>query len=388
MQNINHSVSEDIKSLLGAKGLDDSPENWRRRIEQISREDVERALSEPAGVYSFDKLLALVSPAAADYLEQMAQAAHRLTIQRFGKTIKLYAPMYLSNYCVNTCRYCGFNRTSKFERTRLSLEQAIEEARIIASEGFGDILLVSSEDREFVNADYMARLANKLRDKFSFISIEVYDLTEAEYAKLFAAGIEGVTLYQETYDREIYSSYHRAGPKADYDNRLTAPDRMARAGMRQIGLGVLLGLGDWRTETLALAEHGHYLMKRYWQSQISFSFPRLRPAFEVERSQFPHLLGDRNLAQMIMALRLCFADATLVLSTREPAGLRNNLIKLGITRLSAGSKTNPGGYSGRKDTTGQFEIDDTRTAAEIAAMIKLQGLDPVWKDWDRGFSVE
>ena len=388
MQNINHSTSEDIKSLLSTKGLDGSLDNWTRRIEQINREDVERALSEPAGVYSFDKLLALVSPVAADYLEQMAQIAHRLTIQRFGKTIKLYAPLYLSNYCVNTCRYCGFNRTSKFERTRLSIEQAIEEARIIASEGFGDILLVSSEDREFVSADYMARLANKLRDKFSFMSIEVYDMTEAEYAKLFAAGIEGVTLYQETYDREIYSSYHRAGPKADYDNRLTAPDRMAAAGMRQIGLGVLLGLTDWRTETLALAEHGHYLMKRYWRSQISFSFPRLRPAFEVERSQFPHLLSDKNLAQMIMALRLCFADATLVLSTREPAGLRNNLIKLGITRLSAGSKTNPGGYSGRKDTTGQFEIDDSRTAAEVATMIKQQGLDPVWKDWDKGFSID
>jgi 2-iminoacetate synthase len=376
-----------IKTILGAKGLDDSPENWRKRIEQIGREDVERALSEPVGVYSFDKLLALVSPAAESYLEQMAQAAHRLTIQRFGKTIKLYAPMYLSNYCVNTCKYCGFNRTSKFERTRLTIEQAIKEARIIASEGFGDILLVSSEDREFVSVDYMARLANKLRDKFSFMSIEVYDMTEAEYAKLFAAGIEGVTLYQETYDREIYSSYHQAGPKADYDNRLNAPDRMALAGMRQIGLGVLLGLGDWRTETLALAEHGHYLMKQYWQSQISFSFPRLRPAFEVERSGFPHLLSDKNLAQMIMALRLCFADATLVLSTREPAGLRNNLIKLGITRVSAGSKTNPGGYSGRSDTTGQFEIDDSRTAAEVAEMIKQQGLDPVWKDWDKGFSI-
>jgi 2-iminoacetate synthase len=388
MQNINHSTSEDIKNILGAKVLDDSLANWQKRIEQISREDVERALSGPAGVYSFDKLLALVSPAAEDYLEEMAQAARRLTIQRFGKTIKLYAPMYLSNYCVNSCRYCGFNRSSKFERTRLTIEQAIEEARIIASEGFGDILLVSSEDREFVSVDYMAQLANKLRNKFSFISIEVYDMTESEYAKLFTAGIEGVTLYQETYDRQAYSTYHRAGPKADYDNRLTAPDRMAAAGMRQIGLGVLLGLADWRTETLALAEHGHYLMKRYWRSQISFSFPRLRPAFEVERSEFPHMLSDKNLAQMIMALRLCFADATLVLSTREPAGLRNNLIKLGITRVSAGSKTNPGGYSGRRDTTGQFEIDDSRTAAEVAAMIKEQGLDPVWKDWDRGFSVE
>ncbi|UCC99815.1 MAG: 2-iminoacetate synthase ThiH, partial [Phycisphaerales bacterium] len=317
---------------------------------------------------------------------QMAQQARLLTLRRFGKTIRLYAPLYLSNFCRNTCRYCGFNTLSNFQRTRLTIARALQEADIIASEGFTDLLLVSSEDREFISVDYLVELAGRLREKFSFIAVEVYAMTAAEYGRLFSAGIEGVTLYQETYNRRAYHYYHPAGPKSDYEDRLMAPDRMAAGGMREIGLGVLLGLTDWRAETLALAEHAHYLMKRYWQSHVSFSFPRLRPAFDVDRSQFKHLLSDRNLAQMVMALRLCFADAGLVLSTRERAGLRDNLIKLGVTKMSAGSRTNPGGYSHPGDSTGQFEVNDNRSPADVAAMVRRQGFEPVWKDWDAAFS--
>jgi 2-iminoacetate synthase len=376
----------EIRAVLAERGLDGDGAYWRERLDGVSSSDVEKALSQRAGTYHPERLLALVSPAAEVHLEEMARRARQLTIQRFGKTVRLYAPLYLSNYCVNSCRYCGFNRTSKFERTRLTVEQAVGEADIIASEGFSDILLVSSEDRSFVSVDYLAELAGRLREKFSFVSIEVYAMDGAEYGKLFGAGIEGVTLYQETYNRQAYRYYHRAGPKSDYEGRLDAPDRIGAAGMREIGLGVLLGLSDWRIETLALAEHAHYLMKRYWQSHVSFSFPRLRPAFDVERSQFRHLLSDKNLAQMMMALRLCFADAGLVLSTRERAQLRDHLIRLGITKVSAGSKTNPGGYSGRCDAIEQFEVDDSRRAAEVAAMIREQGLEPVWKDWDRAFT--
>lgn len=377
--------SADIKTILAEKGLDGDGRRRQQRLEKICNYDVERALSEPAGLYNFEKLLALISPAAENYLEEMARLAHRLTIQRFGRTIRLYAPLYLSNYCENSCRYCGFNKENKSERTRLTIDQAVEEANIIASEGFRDILLVSSEDRQFISIDYLAELARKLRDKFASISIEVYQMSGAEYAELFEAGIEGVTLYQETYDREAYSYYHPSGPKADYNNRLDTPVHIAAAGMREVGLGVLLGLTDWRLETLALAEHAHYLIKRYWQSHISFSFPRLRPAYEVGSSQFRHLLSDKNLVQMITALRLCFADAGLVLSTRERAQLRDHLVKLGITKLSAGSKTNPGGYSGHSGAIEQFEIDDNRSPAQVADMIKQQGFEPVWKDWDAAF---
>ena len=385
----------DIKTILAEKNLDGSRDSLRMQFENVTAADVESALNTAAGSYNFDKLLALISPAAENYLEQMAQLAHQLTIQRFGRTIRLYAPLYLSNYCVNSCLYCGFNRQNKFEPKRLTIEQALADADIIASEGFRDILLVSGEDRKFISADYLIKLTEELRDKFSFIAIETYQMSESEYAKLFKAGIEGVTLYQETYDRNAYAYYHPAGPKSDYDNRLTALDNAASAGMREIGLGVLLGLTDWRTETLALAEHARYLMKRYWQSHISFSFPRLRPAHGIDRTQFKHLpcgelvepLKDKNLTQMIIALRLCFADAGMVLSTREPAQLRNHLIKLGITRISAGSKTSPGGYSQPSGSVEQFEVNDTRSPAEVAVMIKTQEFEPVWKDWDKAFLV-
>jgi len=378
-------TNADIKTILAEKGLDRGGKRWQQQLEKISSNDVERALSGPTGTYSFDKLLALISPAAEHYLELMAQSAHQLTIRRFGPTIRLYAPLYLSNYCSNSCSYCGFNKENKSERTRLTIDQALEEANIIASEGFRDILLVSSEDKQFISVDYLVELAGKLRDKFASISIEIYQLSSGEYAQLFTAGIEGVTLYQETYERQAYKYYHPSGPKSDYDYRLETPDNIAAASMREVGLGVLLGLTDWRIETLALAEHAHYLIKRYWQSHVSFSFPRLRPAMEVGSSQFNYLLSDKNLVQMITALRLCFADAGLVLSTREGAQLRDRMVKLGITKLSAGSKTNPGGYSGHNKAIEQFEIDDNRSPAQVAAMIKQQGFEPVWKDWDVAF---
>ena len=377
-----NSIS-DIASILAEKGLDGSCGLWRQHIERVSNSDVERVLSERPGSYSLERLLVLVSPAAEDHLEHMARQARQLTIQRFGRTIRLYAPLYLSSYCVNSCRYCGFNALNKSARKRLTVEEAAAEADIIAAEGFRDLLLVSSEDRKFVGVDYLTELAARLRERFSSTSVEIYQMSTPEYVRLFEAGIEGVTLYQETYDRQAYRYYHRGGPKADYDGRLAAVDNFASAGMREIGLGALLGLTDWRTETLALAEHGHYLMKKYWQSHLSFSFPRLRPASEVARSEFRRLLSDRNLVQMILALRLCFADAGLVLSTRERAELRDRLMKLGITKVSAGSKTNPGGYSGHDESLRQFEVDDSRRAAEVAAVIRAEGLEPVWKDWER-----
>jgi 2-iminoacetate synthase len=375
----------DIKTILAQKGLDDDGGKWQKTLSQITSRDVEKAIAAQPGHYSAERILALISPAAENYLEKMAQIAHNLTIQRFGKTIRLYAPLYLSNFCENSCLYCGFNKNNPTERRRLTIGQAVAEADIIASEGFTDILLVSSEDRKFITVDYLCALAKRLREKFSSISIEIYPLALGEYRQLFSAGIEAVTLYQETYNRKIYAHFHPAGPKSDYDYRLDTPDRFARAGMRQVGIGALLGLYDFRLETIALAEHANYLMKRYWQSQISFSFPRLRPAQNVNAVQFRHLLADKNLVQMITALRICFPDAGLVLSTRERAQIRDNLLKLGITKISAGSKTSPGGYSSPCESLRQFEIDDKRTPAQIARMLNENGLQPVWKDWDRGF---
>ena len=374
-----------IGTTLSQKQLDAHCDKWREALKTVTTDDVSKHLAATPGHYSLQRLLTLISPAAGEFLEDMAQLAHSLTVRRFGRTIQLYAPLYLSNFCEGTCLYCGYKATNQFERTRLTIDQALDDADILASEGFRHILLVSGRDTEHINTDYLTALAQKLKSKFSSISIEIYPMSAPNYHKLFEAGIDGVTLYQETYDRKTYTHFHPVGPKSDYDYRLDTPDRFASAGMRRIGLGVLLGLADWRFDTLALAEHADYLMKQYWRSQVSFSFPRLRPALNVG-GEFEYLLSDKNLVQMMLALRLCFADAGIVLSTRERADLRDKLVKLCVTRMSAGSKTNPGGYSGKLDSARQFEIDDTRTPAEVATMIKSTGFEAVWKDWDTAFA--
>jgi 2-iminoacetate synthase len=376
------SDEQSIGSLLAHRRLDDDRDEWRQRLQDVTSHDVEAAIASRPGSYSLEKLLALISPAAEEYLEPMAVLSRRMTIQRFGRAMRLYAPVYLSSYCVNRCQYCGFNHDNKFTRARLSVDEAVAEAEILAAQGYRDVLLVSSEDRAFITVAYLADLARRLRDRFSFISIEIFQMSASEYRQLADAGIQGCTLYQETYDRAVYARYHLGGPKADYDRRLRALDDMGQAGMREIGLGVLLGLADWRVETLALAEHASHLMRRYWQSRVSFSFPRLRPACGVGSTEFPHLLTDKDLVQMMLALRLCFADAGIVLSTREPARLRDHLMGLAITRISAGSRTSPGGYTDPDANTGQFEVNDSRSPNEVVAAIKGKGFDPVWKDWD------
>jgi 2-iminoacetate synthase len=375
-----------IKDILAQSGLDRPGEAWLAAINGVTAADVEAAIGQPAGRYSEGRLMTLVSPAAADYLEEMARQAHELTLRRFGRTIQLYAPLYVSNYCVNKCLYCGFNTSHHFRRTRLTIEEAMKDADVIASEGFRHILLVSGEDTHAISPEYLAELAGRLKARFASISVEVYPMDEEQYRTICQAGVDGMTLYQETFDRDAYARFHPSGAKSDYDWRLATHDRAARTGMRRLGLGVLLGLTDWRLETLALGEHADYLMKNYWRTQVSFSFPRIRPATEVQREMFTHTPTDAQMVQMMLALRLCFGDSGLTLSTRERATFRDHLVQLGITQISAGSKTSPGGYTTHADSTEQFKIDDDRTAAQVAEMIRGQGFEAVWKDWDPAFS--
>jgi 2-iminoacetate synthase len=376
----------EIQQILSKNKLDRHNDSVIELLNSTTVDDVKAALRETPGEYSLKRMLTLISPAGLDCLEEMASQAAALTVQRFGRTIQLYAPLYVSNYCCNSCLYCGYNTATKFQRTRLTIDQAIAEADVIAAEGFRHILLVSGEDPSYVTCDYLNELAGRLREKFSSVSIEIQPLNTDEYAKVFNGGIDGVTLYQETYDRDTYAKYHKAGPKSDYDYRLETHDRTAAGGMRRIGVGFLLGLADWRLETLAMCEHAAYLMKNYWRSQVSFSFPRMRPALNVAE-KYQHLVDDKELVQLMLALRLCFADAGIVLSTRESAAFRDNLVKLCVTRMSAGSKTSPGGYSGEGESTEQFQIDDDRSAGQIAEMLKSAGKETVWKDWDAGFSI-
>jgi len=377
---------ETVHSILAEKRLDQHRDCWVDALNAVTAAQVEQTLRQPAGHYSLQRLLTLIAPAARAYLEPMAQQARALTIRRFGRTIQLYAPLYVSNVCVNSCRYCGYNCTTDVKRTRLTIEQAMADAETLAHEGFRHLLLVSGEDRQHVTVDYLSKLAKRLRKLFASLSIEVQPLSQAEYAALFAVGIDGVALYQETYDRNAYADYHVAGPKRDYDNRLEAPDRYASAGMRRIGLGFLLGLADWRLDTLAMAEHAAYLMKTYWRSQIDFSFPRIRPAANVLH-QWPHVVSDADLVQMMLALRLCFGDMGIVLSTRESPAFRDRMMAICVTRVSAGSKTNPGGYGSDVNAAEQFVVADERSPAEVAAVIARNGYEPVWKDWDAAFSA-
>ena len=375
-----------LKSLLAAYGLDSDSNAITEKINAITAKEVEAQLAKPAGQFSFERLMALLSPAAKSYLEQMAQQAKMLTLQRFGRAKQLYVPLYVSNFCINGCVYCGFNCKSNFSRTRITVDEAACDADVIAESGFRHILLLSGEDKQ-VDTDYFCELARKIRSKFSAIDIEIYPLDEDGYKKLYTAGIDGITVYQETYNRNLYKSVHISGPKKDYDFRLETPQRAAEQGFRRIGIGSLLGLGDWQKETLALAVHGDYLMRNYWQSQITFSFPRIRPANDVDLSlpQYQNLVSDSKMVQIMLALRLCFADAGIAISTRESSEFRKNILGLCVTKISAGSKTNPGGYAVSKDATEQFTIDDDSSPEQVAKMIREQGYEAVWKDWDSGF---
>jgi 2-iminoacetate synthase len=341
----------------------------------------------------------------------MAQKSQQLTRQRFGNVIRLFAPLYLSNECVNNCRYCGFSRDNPILRVTLSVEDVRREARAIAEEGFRNILLVSGEHPKFVSNSYMEDCVRVAREFSPSVSLEVGPMETAEYEPLVKAGADGLVVYQETYDRRVYDQMHTAGPKRDFNWRLLTPERAYAAGFRRLGVGPLYGLADWRFEALAAAAHVQYLLRTCWKSYITISLPRLRPC----AGEFQPLtqISDREMVQLVCAYRIMFPDVGLILSTRESPTLRNGLIPLGITMVSAGSHTEPGGYTGAgKDklhhtqkgrvvelgasewananeagATGQFQIADERSAQEVADLLRRLGYEPVWKDWDTALTT-
>ncbi|ADU66250.1 thiazole biosynthesis protein ThiH [Desulfurispirillum indicum S5] len=350
----------------------------RRMVEGVGEQDVRIALEkEHLGIKDF---AALISSSADPYLEQIANKARQLTIQRFGRTILMYAPLYVSNYCTNGCLYCGFNHDNQVDRLLLTPEQVMQDAHIIASEGFRHLLLVSGEDRRYADTPYLCQIARQLKGQFSSIGVEVQPLEEAEYAQLNTCGVDSLTIYQETYDRELYAHVHPKGRKHDFNYRIDTPDRGARGGMRKVGLGVLLGLGNWAMDACNLALHVQYMMKTYWRTQVSVSFPRLRVAAGGFQPSDP--VSDKHLFKLICAFRLFTQDGVLVLSTRESAQFRDLVFPYGVTQMSAGSKTNPGGYTDHDASEEQFHVEDPRSAGEVARAIKEHGYEAVWKDWD------
>ena len=343
--------------------------------------DVSRALARTGAERDLRDFAALLSPAASAGLEEIARAANRVTERRFGKTVHMYAPVYLSNECLTTCTYCGFAKNLDIVRRTLSVAEAVREARALAGRGFRHLLLLTGEHQKLTGVEYLQQVLRAVSRVVPQLSIEVQVWSEDEYRRLVESGCDGVVIYQETYDRDTYAGYHIAGKKRDYDWRLGGPERAGRAGVRRLGVGALLGLHDpWREDAIATAAHARFLMKRFWRAEVSVSLPRIRPSASgyVPRSQ----VSDRELAQLICAFRLLLPDVAIVGSSREAAGFRDSLVPLGITHTSAGSHTEPGGYTEPGAAEGQFEVNDTRPPEEVAAALSARGFDVVWKDWD------
>jgi len=359
------------------------------------------ALKKSELVQRFERLIA---PKSDQALEEMAQMSRALTLQNFGRTMRLFAPLYLSNECINNCQYCGFSRDNPILRVTLDIDEVVAEAQHLTRQGFRQILLVAGEHPKFISGNYLAECVRVLSPNFSSISIEVGPMDTGDYVPIVEAGAESLVVYQETYNRGVYAEMHTAGPKRDFDYRLDCAERAYAAGFRRLGIGALIGLSRWHDEVIALAAHLEHLFKHCWQAQITVSVPRLRPAAGGFHPLFA--MSDREVVQLVCALRITFPQVGIVLSTRERAPLRDALASIGVTMMSAGSHTEPGGYTrqGREHlhhtvrgriiapeyqhgedeiATGQFEISDERSPAEIAAVLRRFGIEPVWKDWDQ-----
>ena len=352
------------------------------------------------------RFLQLISEETGGPLEALARQSQQVTQQHFGKTMRLFAPLYVSNECVNNCSYCGFSRDAGIFRTTLTVDQVVTEARHLHGLGFRNILLVAGEHPKFVSDGYLQDCLDALKPFIPTLALEVGPMEDDQYAEIVGHGAEGLVVYQETYQRETYTQLHTAGPKKNFDWRLNCPERAYAGGFRRIGIGALFGLANWKSEALALCAHLEYLYRNCWKAQFTIAFPRMRPyAGNYEYQPDPELyLPDREFVRLIAVFRLLFPQVGIVVSTREPAPLRDAIATLGVTHMSAGAKTEPGGYTGagsddlhltvkgrRVELTGksgcekateQFQIHDTRSPAEVAAMLRGQNLDPVWKDWD------
>lgn len=358
-----------------------------RLVDSATEADVDRVLAKArrnSQRLTPEDFAMLISPAAASRIEELAALSSRFTGERFGKTISMYIPMYVGNACTNKCVYCGFNHDNPFERTILTMEQIEEECKAIKRLGpFENLLIVSGEYPSLCGVEYLENVLHTCRPYFHNLTIEVQPMRSADYERLTHSGLNGVVCFQETYHREAYRTYHPHGMKSHYDWRLNGYDRMGEAGVHKIGLGALLGLEDWRADTVMMARHLRYLQKKYWKSRYSVNFPRMRPS---ESGYQPKtVISDRELAMLTFAFRIFDHDVDISYSTREAPWFRDNMMRLGVTSMSAGSKTDPGGYASAPESLEQFEVSDERTPREVEASIRAHGYDPVWKDWDAVF---
>ena len=365
--------------------------DWDGTIEMVENAtdaDVRRVLAVAARdkrPLTPDEFAVLISQAAAPYLEKMALMSRHFTQQKFGKTISMYIPMYVGNACTNKCVYCGFNHDNPFTRTVLTLEQVERECLAIKRIApFENLLIVAGEYPALCGVDYLEKVLGVCRKHFHNLTIEVQPMRSSDYYRLTQSGLNGVVCFQETYHREAYRKYHPRGMKSHFDWRLNGFDRMGDAMVHKIGMGALLGLEDWRGDAVMLARHLRYLQKRYWRSRYSVNFPRMRPSESGFKPK--SIISDLQLVQLTCAFRIFDHEADISFSTREAPDYRDHIMPLGVTSMSAGSRTEPGGYETYADRAlEQFEVSDDRSPHEVADAIRRGGYEPVWKDWDAIF---
>lgn len=381
----------DINSVFGYGYADEIGQyDWDETIKMVNSSteaDVRRVLAKAARnkkPLTPEEFGVLISEAADPFIEEMAQLSKRFTQERFGNTISMYIPMYVSNACTNKCVYCGFNHDNPFARTSLTMAQVEEECKAIKKLGpFENLLIVSGEYPSKCGVDYMENVLRTCRPYFHNLTIEVQPLRSREYERLTHSGLNGVVCFMETYHRESYKKYHPRGMKSHYAWRLNGYDRMGEAGVHKIGMGILIGLEDWRADTVMMARHLRYLQRKYWRTRYSINFPRMRPS---ESGYQPKVvISDRQLARLTFAFRIFDHDADISYSTREDPEFRENMMHLGVTSMSAGSQTEPGGYATCPDALEQFEVSDSRSPKLVVEGIRRLGMDPVWKDWDSVF---
>jgi 2-iminoacetate synthase len=361
---------------------------WDATTERIMSKtdaDVVRALNKSH--CDVDDLMAMISPAGAKYLEPMAALSRKYTRERFGNTVNMFIPVYITNACTNSCVYCGFHVENKMKRIVLTEDEIKREYQAIKALGpFDNLLILTGENPVLANVDYIARALDLAKPYFNNLQIEVMPLKMEDYALLRQHGLNGVICFQETYNEARYKVYHPRGMKSNYEWRINGYDRMGQAGVQRIGMGALIGLEDWRTEIAMLGYHLRYLEKTYWQTHYSVNFPRMRPS-ENGGFQPNVVMNDRELAQVTFAMRIFDHDVDISYSTRETSDMRNHMATLGVTTMSAESHTDPGGYACYPNALEQFHVADSRTTPEVVADLKRMGVQPVWKSWDRSFDI-
>ena len=353
-------------------------DKFRPLVDSRTDADVERALSK-SGPLDVEDFAALISEnARIHYLKDMAQMSMQLTRRRFGRTVNMYLPLYLTNLCTNKCKYCGFSSANKFKRTVLTLDEIREECESINKLGYENILLVTGENDRRGGMDYFRQVLPIVKDYAAYLQMEVQPLDTEDYAELKTLGLDAVSVYQETYHPKCYKENHLAGKKTDMRYRMETPDRLGTAGIDKIGIGALLGLYDWKVDCCAVAMHVLYMREHYWKSRLSVSFPRLRPAAGGYEPQFP--MSDPQMVQLICAWRIFDNELDLTISTRESADFRDMIIPLGITAVSAGSSTEPGGYAHKGKNLAQWEINDDRSVDAVVDALHRNGLEAVFHD--------